>query len=497
MESHNNNESLLSDSPANRSDSFIRRTSFIPPTESDTTQDERSLIEMGFDEIMVKKVYMFLKPRHIIAAIELMTEVEGIMQHDYYDSKSNLCFICKKGKKLHRDYREEENVYIPVKDERKNIQLDRVNSIKKEEELDKCLICFEMFKEENGSKLPCGHCCCNQCLYQYLKTEISNAKVTQLKCFYRNCSNLLNEQFVLEHLSNDTTMIDKYKIFKQRAAIFLSNDKKFCPEPDCNSYLQEDQTNKYVQCENGHKYCYICLKQWHGESPCDEELDKDFQIWKKDKVVKQCPRCKIYTEKNEGCNHMTCTECKYQWCWLCEGKYQEGHFRTGQCNGLQFVKINYLSERPKHVRIYNDAHPPSYRERHHNQEDRQEGCCMCNRNILNRYWFIHSIGPLNWYYGNKIITFIISLLTVLFLLVPVVAVALIYDVGDVYFESFTSMHNFFIILISISLFICYQFSVTCITLLVLIISLPIPEKNLNLVRFIWEKGKNHWIFTVY
>ena len=78
-----------------------------------------------------------------------------------------------------------------------------------------------MFKEENGSKIPCGHCCCNLCLYQYLKTEISNAKVTQLKCFYRNCSYLLNEQFVLNHLSNDTTMIDKYKVFKQRAEFIL------------------------------------------------------------------------------------------------------------------------------------------------------------------------------------------------------------------------------------------------------------------------------------
>ena len=74
---------------------------------------------------------MFLKPRHIIAAIELMTEVEGIMQHDYYGSKSNLCFICKKEKKLHRDYKEEDNVYIQVKDEKNNIQLDDVNSIKK------------------------------------------------------------------------------------------------------------------------------------------------------------------------------------------------------------------------------------------------------------------------------------------------------------------------------------------------------------------------------
>ena len=39
-------------------------------------------------------------------------------------------------------YKEEDNVYIQVKDEKNNIQLDDVNSIKKEEEWEKCLICF-------------------------------------------------------------------------------------------------------------------------------------------------------------------------------------------------------------------------------------------------------------------------------------------------------------------------------------------------------------------
>ena len=48
---------------------------------------------------------------------------------------------------------------------------------------------------------------------------------------------------------------------------------------------------------------------------------------------------------------MTCTECKFQWCWLCEGEYNENHFSTGSCNGLQFAKINYLSEKDR-VRPY-------------------------------------------------------------------------------------------------------------------------------------------------
>ena len=73
-------------------------------------------------------------------------------------------------------------------------------------------------------------------------------------------------------------------------------------------------------------------------------LEKDFLVWKKDKVVKKCPKCKIYTEKNEGCNHMTCTSCKYQWCWLCEGEYQYGHYNSGRCNGQQFTKANSIEE---------------------------------------------------------------------------------------------------------------------------------------------------------
>ena len=50
----------------------------------------------------------------------------------------------------------------------------------------------------------------------------------------------------------------------------------------------------------------------------------------------------MYTEKNEGCNHMTCISCKYQWCWLCEGEYRYGHYDSGKCKGLQFARADNL-----------------------------------------------------------------------------------------------------------------------------------------------------------
>ena len=38
------------------------------------------------------------------------------------------------------------------------------------------------------------------------------------------------------------------------------------------------------------------------------------------------------TEKDSKCN--------YQWCWLCNGKYEEGHYNEGKSKGFQFFKPN-------------------------------------------------------------------------------------------------------------------------------------------------------------
>ena len=74
---------------------------------------------------------------------------------------------------------------------------------------------------------------------------------------------------------------------------------KFCPYPDCDSYAKrENQNEKNVTCiKNNHKFCFKCLKPWHDNKSCSDEIDKDFILWKKNKLIKQCPKCKIWIEK--------------------------------------------------------------------------------------------------------------------------------------------------------------------------------------------------------
>jgi hypothetical protein len=46
-------------------------------------------------------------------------------------------------------------------------------------------------------------------------------------------------------------------------------------------------------------------------------------------IVAFCPNCDACIEKNEGCNHMTCTKCGNHWCWECRKNWDE---HLGSCN---------------------------------------------------------------------------------------------------------------------------------------------------------------------
>ena len=83
---------------------------FIDNDESQNIKADIELLNnMGFDKKMINKVYILLAPENIERAIDYMTEIDGIYQHDFIASsnpKENLlCFIiCKKPKQNHLDY---------------------------------------------------------------------------------------------------------------------------------------------------------------------------------------------------------------------------------------------------------------------------------------------------------------------------------------------------------------------------------------------------------
>ena len=77
---------------------------------------------------------------------------------------------------------------------------------------------------------------------------------------------------------------------------------------------------------------------------CNEKLDNSIIEFAKNNFIKKCPKCSIITQKSSGCNHITCSKCKFQWCWLCNGEYTSEHYNQGKCKGFQFFKPNDENE---------------------------------------------------------------------------------------------------------------------------------------------------------
>jgi len=363
-----NVEENLIDQPDRNSNAIESELeNFLDTNEGQNIKADIALLtEMGFDRKMINKVYILLRPENLERAIDYMSERDGIYQHNFIAStnpkEKNLCFICKRPRQNHMDYIPTDILNEGMNDNNNNnfvnreINLidinDNVNHNNNKNKFDndflsdECEVCYEEVNEEdkNLNTIPCGHLFCTHCWFNYLKTSILEAKVDNIKCMNHECQEIMTDEFILKHLSEDNNLVEKYLKFKKRAEIIKDKNKKLCPNPDCDSFLQKSASTKYVKCENGHKYCFECLKPPHGKKSCDYKIEKEFMKWKKGKRVKRCPRCQMYTEKNEGCNHMTCVSCKYQWCWLCEGAYTYGHYDSGRCSGQQFTKADDIKE---------------------------------------------------------------------------------------------------------------------------------------------------------
>ena len=216
------------------------------------------------------------------------------------------------------------------------IELKNEKLIKKE-----CKICNEEFIVTDKNKVKnCGHSYCDGCWFDSLSIKIKENKLPSIKCLDYNCKEKLDDEFIINILGKDKDLIKRYKRYKLELLIINDPNKKLCPYPDCDSYLElKNIKEKDVTCLNNHKYCFICLKKPHGNLACDKkDIDKSMLEFAKNNFVKKCPNCGIITEKNNGCNHITCSKCGYQWCWLCNQEYSIDHFNQGKCRGFQFFQ---------------------------------------------------------------------------------------------------------------------------------------------------------------
>jgi hypothetical protein len=102
--------------------------------------------------------------------------------------------------------------------------------------------------------------------------------------------------------------------------VFFCNSSS-CP---CNDGFLVDKLctiNKKIYCKSCiREYCFDCGDIYHGDFDCAIPKDEMTTLLI-NKITKPCPKCHIAIEKNEGCNHMTCSQCRQDWCWICDEQF--------------------------------------------------------------------------------------------------------------------------------------------------------------------------------
>ena len=126
------------------------------------------LKEMCYDQKIINKVYIFLSPPNIETAIDIMTPINNIYQHEFYENiyqskntNKNLCFICNQLNHINTTPGEQDEIFnnnIINENNNKNII---INYSSNDDNI--CIVCFEQIdkKQEKFNFIPCGHICCN------------------------------------------------------------------------------------------------------------------------------------------------------------------------------------------------------------------------------------------------------------------------------------------------------------------------------------------------
>jgi len=216
----------------------------------------------------------------------------------------------------------------------------------------RCGICFMQSSEQEKSNIPrCEHGFCSKCVFDYISNLVINGRVATIMCPNEGCNNILSDIEIIEFLKSDDALIKKYQKFKKDLDISMDPIHRWCIRPGCEFLVEGNPKNPKSECKCGQVMCFNCMNPWHEGKDCESAIDNEYKRYAEKGKVKNCPKCNSRIEKNEGCNHIHCTRCKYDFCWLCDREYKPGHYEWYNLLGCPMMMYTRLNNSKFHSSI--------------------------------------------------------------------------------------------------------------------------------------------------
>ena len=199
-------------------------------------------------------------------------------------------------------------------------------SMPRDDEALLCRICCDHYKGRESFALACSHFFCQGCWVAYLSAKVHEGPTcVYATCPEHKCPQIVSEAVFKEFASEED--LKRYQTFSLTSFVDINKTLRFCPGKDCGMVVKAPLSYaRSVRCNCGSVFCFRCGEEAHDPATCTE-----LALWKEKcqnesetanwilANTKQCPKCKTRIEKNQGCNHMTCRQCKVEprvFCWV-------------------------------------------------------------------------------------------------------------------------------------------------------------------------------------
>jgi hypothetical protein len=193
-----------------------------------------------------------------------------------------------------------------------------------------CGVCFMEYGGDEVVHAFCGHYFCMECYRGYIEASSAN-EMTGLKCMEPKCGRVLPDAVFRKVL--DDERYGRYKALCLQDFCDKNPDARFCIRAGCGKVLYSKSprgVNVVGYCSCGQDICMGCSGEGdHRPVSCamwrtyKQIMANESLNWLVENT-RVCPSCKSTIFRDGGCNHMTCTRCRFEFCWLCEGAWA-GH----------------------------------------------------------------------------------------------------------------------------------------------------------------------------